>query len=298
MRRRLKSNQPLVPNTVTFTPAHQYHVDDFQVENTMMAAQDDPSLAKKYHDFHMGEHDTERVGIEKVESNADTQLIHSQEQPLHLIPSHSIGYLTHEIELLNKNFKKLLDENYRRRTFVDMPVVVSANTSFILDYSQRLNLYIFSPQKTILLSISDGSSITVYPDTWTNLSGPRGGIVTAPQISDAQPVWLTLRAVDELFSDYVTTPVIQSTGYTSVPTGAGNTVVKNGPGQLSTIVVNTAGATGFTVFDSPTTNAGQILYTSKGAPALGDIYQILGVAKTGITVQNTATGPVLLVYFE
>lgn len=84
-----------------------------------------------------------------------------------------------------------------------------------------------------------------------------------------------------------------------IAVGAGNTVVKNSAGNLCAIIVNIAGTTGFTVFDNASTNSGTSLYTSKTAPALGDIYLILGgAAVNGIVVANTATGPDLTAFYS
>lgn len=106
---------------------------------------------------------------------------------------------------------------------------------------------------------------------------------TNPQpVSQFSPPWL----------------VNQSSNNATVAVGAANTVIKAAPGDLVTIVVTTAGTTGFTVFDNASTNSGTQLYNSKSAPALGDIYTIFGRAKNGITIANTATGPALTVFFN
>lgn len=89
-----------------------------------------------------------------------------------------------------------------------------------------------------------------------------------------------------------------ATNNAPVAVGAGNTIVKASAGELTSIVVTTAGTTGFTVFDNAATNAGTQLYNSKTAPALGDVYLIHGHANNGIVVQNTATGPALTVFFN
>lgn len=89
-----------------------------------------------------------------------------------------------------------------------------------------------------------------------------------------------------------------ATNNAPVAVGAANTIIKATAGELTSIVVTTAGTTGFTIFDNAATNAGTQLYNSKTAPALGDIYLIHGHANNGIVVQNTATGPALTVYFN
>lgn len=92
----------------------------------------------------------------------------------------------------------------------------------------------------------------------------------------------------------------QATNNASVPTGAGNTVVKASPGSIATLVVTTAGTgTGnVLIYDNASTNSGTVLFAFPATVAVAQAYQIYGWAKVGMTAQNVLNGPVFTVYFS
>lgn len=84
----------------------------------------------------------------------------------------------------------------------------------------------------------------------------------------------------------------------NVASGAANTVVSAVPCKLVRVVVTTAGSnsTGFaTVYDNATTGTGMILGALAANTAIGTILELKTHAVNGVTVNNVATGPVLLV---
>lgn len=94
--------------------------------------------------------------------------------------------------------------------------------------------------------------------------------------------------------------VTQANNNASVPTGAGNTVVKASAGQLSTLVVTTAGTGSGNVilYDNASTNSGTQLFAFPATVSVAQAYQIYGWAKNGITAANVANGPVFTVYYS
>lgn len=95
-------------------------------------------------------------------------------------------------------------------------------------------------------------------------------------------------------------PVTFATNNASVPTGAGNTVLKGAAGVIATVVVTTtgAGAGNVQIFDNATTNSGTVLFAFPANAAAGTSYLVFGYAKNGMTAQNVASGPVFTVHFN
>lgn len=92
------------------------------------------------------------------------------------------------------------------------------------------------------------------------------------------------------------TGVLQTTiggsGYVSIPSGASNTVVKGSAGRLVALIVTTAGTSATTCYDNPSTNSGNVLFTTPTAPAAGTIYQLNIIATTGITCRGAVSSAV------
>lgn len=93
---------------------------------------------------------------------------------------------------------------------------------------------------------------------------------------------------------------VQATNNASVPTGAGNTVVKNSAGALVSIVVTTAGtgSGNVLVYDNASTNSGTVLFALPATVSVATFYIINGWALAGITIQNVLNGPVLTVFYS
>jgi len=85
----------------------------------------------------------------------------------------------------------------------------------------------------------------------------------------------------------------------SVPTGAGNTVVKNSQTRLCKVLVTTAGAGAGSVliYDNATTNSGTVVGVIPATIAIGAYYTFDLPCANGITVTNVASGPVLTVSY-
>lgn len=91
-----------------------------------------------------------------------------------------------------------------------------------------------------------------------------------------------------------------ATNNASVPTGAGNTVIKNSAGAITSIVVTAAGTGAGNVigYDNATTNSGTPLAVIPATVSVGQQYQVNGWAKNGITFANVLNGPVFTVFFS
>jgi hypothetical protein len=83
--RRLGGHAKDLPDPTKYAPSNDYHVDDFRTEDTEYARQFDPSLARDHTKFTEAAHETERAGIERVESNVETQVVtHDPDAPAHM----------------------------------------------------------------------------------------------------------------------------------------------------------------------------------------------------------------------
>lgn len=86
----------------------------------------------------------------------------------------------------------------------------------------------------------------------------------------------------------------------SVPTGAGNTVIKASAGRLIRVLVTTAGTgTGnVTFYDNATTNSGLVIGVIPATVSVTGVpYDFEAPAQLGITVANVANGPVFTVCY-
>ena len=86
----------------------------------------------------------------------------------------------------------------------------------------------------------------------------------------------------------------------SIPTGAGNTVIKPRSGQLRRVLVTTAGTGTGNVqfFDNATTNSGTVIGMVPATIAIGNYYTFDMPAALGIVCQNVLNGPVMTVSFD
>jgi hypothetical protein len=93
---------------------------------------------------------------------------------------------------------------------------------------------------------------------------------------------------------------VYATNNASVPTGAGNTVIKASQGSIATLVVTTAGtgAGNVLIYDNASTNSGTVLFAFPATVSVAQSYQIYGWAKAGMVAQNVLNGPVFTVYFS
>jgi hypothetical protein len=89
----------------------------------------------------------------------------------------------------------------------------------------------------------------------------------------------------------------KATTTTSVPTGAGNTVVTPNPGRLMQVQVVSAGTgTGGVLFyDNATTTSGTVVGYIPATVTVGQIFSFDMPVAAGIVVQNVSAGPQLTV---
>lgn len=83
---------------------------------------------------------------------------------------------------------------------------------------------------------------------------------------------------------------------TFIASGASTTTVKAGKSRVCRISITAPGTGVLTVFDN-TAASGNILYNTVTSQAVG-VYEIQLPAETGLTVQNTVSGPVAVVSFN
>ena len=81
-----------------------------------------------------------------------------------------------------------------------------------------------------------------------------------------------------------------------IASGANSTTVKSGKGRICRISITTPGTGVLTIFDN-TSASGNILYNTVASQAVG-VYDIQLPAEVGLTVQNTASGPVAVISFN
>lgn len=85
----------------------------------------------------------------------------------------------------------------------------------------------------------------------------------------------------------------------SVPSGAGNTVLFNGPCRLLRILVTATGSAGSPVvfYDNATTNSGLVIGLVPGNATIGTEFSVRMPAQLGITVAGQSGSPALTVDF-
>lgn len=324
-RRLLGGNKKDLPDIQKYAPSADYHVDDFRIEDTSYAREFNPNLIIPHQGTQEGEHETERVGIERLQDAVNNQVVtHDTDAPAHLHHTLALNRMSDRLERFITMQQKFLDDLYKGRTFVDYVYQVSAHIAIELDYKQRKYVFAYSAT-AITLSGDDGSTVVLTANAWTNISLRRGLHLVANAINDATPAVILFRATDELMAlqtgivgtvqlgtggNVIGTVNLNAGGNvigvirTSTNNGvvapavAANTIIKASGGDCICITATVAGTTGFTVFDNPATNAGNILYASAAAVPIGSIFLLQGHANTGITVQNTATGPGLTVFYN
>ncbi len=87
----------------------------------------------------------------------------------------------------------------REHTFIDVPTQLGLTIGYTVDYQQRKFLFIYS-STGCTLALPDGSTKTVSAHTWTNISLPRGWLITQSSGNDQAPINVIVRACDVLMS--------------------------------------------------------------------------------------------------
>ena len=109
----------------------------------------------------------------------------------------AVNDLCEEVHRLNNDF-------YKQRVFVDVPVMLSANVGYEVDYKERKFLFIWSSVSTTLTPSGGGTGISVSGNLWQSISAPRGTILKAPAFLDSAPQLFVVRATDENIDDFFT----------------------------------------------------------------------------------------------
>jgi len=87
------------------------------------------------------------------------------------------------------------------------------------------------------------------------------------------------------------------TATATVPSGVGNTVIKNTAGRLCRIVVTTGGTGAVTFYDNASTNSGTVLFIVPGSAATGATYDVQMPAVNGIVAAGSTSSSALTVSF-
>lgn len=74
----------------------------------------------------------------------------------------------------------------------------------------------------------------------------------------------------------------------AIAAGVTSAAVRTGPGRLRKITVTATGTAGTTFYDSTTGANGTVLFATKAAPTIGDVYDVnlpaaLGIWAVGVT---------------
>lgn len=131
--------------------------------------------------------------------------------------------------------------------------------------------------------VSGGGTVT------TTASSP-GGATANPAYSRIQDASSTrVAAIDPTGNVQVS---FGGSNTISIPTGVGNTVVKNLPGRLVALTITVAGTVSLTCYDNATTNSGTIIGITPATTTVGQQYIFNNPAANGITCAGAAGSPV------
>lgn len=110
---------------------------------------------------------------------------------------HGLDALVVEMAFLNDKMKAFLDDLYKSRMFKDDWYPISANVAYEVDYRDHKLLFLYS-LAAVTLSILDGGTIIVPPNSWVSISLHRGAKVYAQGVPDNAPITVLVRACDFL----------------------------------------------------------------------------------------------------
>jgi hypothetical protein len=269
-----------------------YHAENFQFENTEVAHQFDPET---------------RTSIEEVLAKTEGQeYLRLQDAVAQNVLAHVTATMPHrhdfelmlaELQHMRLLLKTQLDDVYKRRVWQDEWVAMATLVEYTLDYHERTYLFMYSPV-AITLSSNDGGTIAINSG-WNNISFRRGLklVMLSPTTPDNQPIWVLVRACDELMAAFMSIPggVTLNAGSANIgnvgqqnplPTGATPKNQSNvGTNAAVTATVTAGGAgrftwiTGFeiTAVDTATGGTGRATVTGVGT-TLNYEYSVQGTA--------------------
>jgi len=142
------------------------------------------------------------------------ELIHHVPEHHHEIHISELDALVIEMTDMNHKLKLLLDDLYKSRVFVDNWVAISANVPYEVNYLEHKFLFLYSLQ-AFTLAIRDGGTIPVPANAWVSINLHRGTLLTAQGVSDATPITVLIRAMDDILA-------LQETGSVSLLASSAN----------------------------------------------------------------------------
>lgn len=80
---------------------------------------------------------------------------------------------------------------------IDQSPQISATMPYIVDYKERKHLFLFSTV-SLTLTVEDIGTMTIAPNTFTNISFPQGYRLLASNISSTAPIYVYVKATDEI----------------------------------------------------------------------------------------------------
>lgn len=98
---------------------------------------------------------------------------------------------------LNKHILARMSQLVVGRDPIDTTAALSSSFPYIVDSSRRRRLYLFSPT-AFTLSLADLGTLSVLPNTWTDITFPSGYRLYAQGVSVNAPLFVFIRATDEI----------------------------------------------------------------------------------------------------
>lgn len=226
--------------------------------------------------------------VEDVQEVVNNALVH---------PFRALEQIVQLQNVQEKLLKELILDNLIKRQVHDDTAQLGLTLNYHLRYHRHTYVYAYS-NTGFTLAVSNGASMNVPANYWTLVNYPDGSSLTVLNGSDTVPILCTFRACDVPMQN-ATALTQQANNNISVPSSAGNTVIKGSPGILASITITTAGtgAGNVQIFDNATTNSGTVLYAFPATITVPNNFIINMPAKNGITAQNVLNGPVFTVGF-
>lgn len=145
-----------------------------------------------------------KTKIEPAHESIPPLALETVEQPVqetehvsifHLV--HAVQEMVHGIGALTGKVDMLVNDVLKSRNFIDNPTLIGATIGYTVDYQGRKFLFAYS-SSAITLVATDGTTKTVAAHQWTNISYPRGTVLTVQGGSDSTPALVMIRACDDL----------------------------------------------------------------------------------------------------
>ena len=125
-----------------------------------------------------------------------------------------------QIKGADTNLHDLVNLLKMERVFLDIPVAISQNVPYVVDYKSRKFLYLLCRQ-ALTLSVN-GALVTTTPGQWIPINYQIGSQIFANGVNDGSPVTVLIRACDVPHPDAVSTENIQVNGISPHINAAGD----------------------------------------------------------------------------